>query len=101
MARVAELKGHPWGTGRAFIFKCPGCGEHHIFQTHWNDGRPAWSWNENFDKPTVHPSIKVTTPGGIPGAVCHSFITNGRIQFLTDSTHHLAGQTVELPELED
>lgn len=30
--------------------------------------------------------------------LCHSFVTDGRIQFLSDSTHDLAGQTVDLPE---
>ena len=30
--------------------------------------------------------------------VCHSFVTDGRIQFLGDCTHSLAGQTVDLPE---
>ena len=30
--------------------------------------------------------------------VCHSFVTDGRIQFLADCTHALAGQTVDLPE---
>jgi hypothetical protein len=29
---------------------------------------------------------------------CHSFVTNGKIQFLADCTHKLAGQTVELPD---
>jgi hypothetical protein len=29
--------------------------------------------------------------------VCHSFVVDGRIQFLGDCTHHLAGQTVDLP----
>lgn len=28
--------------------------------------------------------------------ICHSFITDGQIQFLADSTHRLAGQTVPL-----
>ena len=32
-------------------------------------------------------------------SVCHSFITDGRIQFLGDCTHELKGQTVELPEV--
>lgn len=31
--------------------------------------------------------------------VCHSFVTDGRIQFLSDCTHSLAGQTVDLPEM--
>jgi hypothetical protein len=28
---------------------------------------------------------------------CHSFVTDGRIQFLGDCTHHPVGQTVPLP----
>jgi len=31
--------------------------------------------------------------------ICHSFIRDGKIQFLGDCTHALAGQTVDLPEL--
>jgi len=29
---------------------------------------------------------------------CHSFVVDGRIQFLQDSEHELAGQTVDLPD---
>lgn len=29
--------------------------------------------------------------------VCHSFVREGRIQFLGDCTHRLAGHTVDLP----
>ena len=29
---------------------------------------------------------------------CHSFVREGRIEFLSDCTHALAGQTVELPD---
>ena len=32
-------------------------------------------------------------------AVCHSFVRAGRIEFLHDSTHHLACQSVDLPEI--
>ena len=28
--------------------------------------------------------------------VCHSFVTDGKIRYLNDCTHHLKGQTVEL-----
>ena len=31
--------------------------------------------------------------------VCHTFVTDGRIQFLSDCTHALAGQTVDLPDI--
>lgn len=30
--------------------------------------------------------------------ICHSFITDGEIQFLNDCTHKLAGHTVDLLE---
>lgn len=28
--------------------------------------------------------------------ICHSFVRNGKIEFLSDCTHELAGKTVEL-----
>ena len=69
------------------------------------------------ERPTFTPSLLVrgTVPltseqitaydrgEGLPTPVpyvCHSFITDGRIQFLSDCTHALAGQTVDLPEVE-
>lgn len=36
-------------------------------------------------------------PAPFKCGVCHSFVTDGRIQFLGDCTHALAGQTVDLP----
>jgi hypothetical protein len=35
---------------------------------------------------------------GDPPEVCHSFIIDGRIQFLGDCDHELASQTVEIPD---
>lgn len=83
-------------------FFCPGCQTHHGPVI---DGTLGWTWNGNVDRPTVQPSILVTWPKWdgehrLPDRVCHSFVTDGRIQFLADSTHALAGQTVDLPEVE-
>lgn len=83
-------------------FHCPGCKTQHHIQHGAEDG-PNWGWNQSSDKPTFTPSVLVTYPGldagkdGAPPAVCHSFVTDGRIQFLSDCTHALAGQTVDLP----
>lgn len=33
--------------------------------------------------------------------VCHSFVRNGKIEYLNDCTHELAGQTVELLDEHD
>ncbi|WP_366931121.1 hypothetical protein [Microbacterium sp.] len=44
------------------------------------------------------PSILVM--GGEHDIRCHSFVRDGRIEYLTDCTHPLAGGQVDLPELE-
>ncbi len=108
------LRDYVYSPGRLGIsFWCPGCGRRHGV-TYTDDG--AWQWDGNADSPTISPSILVRgtmpikdedhaawmrdrtpLPPPIP-YVCHSFVTNGQIQFLNDCTHHLAGQTVPLPE---
>lgn len=86
---------------------CPGCGSTHRIQ-HGEGSGPRWSWNGDAEKPTFSPSVLVTYPAN-PDADeefkewrterrCHSFVTDGRIQFLSDCTHEKAGQTVDLPE---
>jgi hypothetical protein len=92
--------------GGRLAFLCPGCDDFHQIQVGTGSG-PRWGWNGNADKPTFTPSIKVTYPAN-PDAdeefkewrterICHSFVTDGRIQFLGDCTHHLAGETVDIP----
>jgi len=74
-------------------FMCPGCKEVHSLNN-------TWSFNNDVNNPTVSPSVLVRwTYAGVP-KICHSFITNGKIQFLNDCTHELADQTVDLPEIE-
>jgi len=87
------------------LFWCPGCDGAHQVKVGTGAG-PRWGYNGNPDRPTFTPSVLVRyngldadTPDGIP-SVCHSFVTDGRIQFLSDCTHHLAGQTVDLPDFD-
>ena len=76
-----------------FTFFCPGCRCNHWFKT---DGKGAcWTWNEDFDNPTVSPSILTWTQD----TRCHSFVKSGKIQFLNDCTHDKAGQTVDMEEM--
>lgn len=84
------------------FFECPGCSMLHGVNIE-RQGIPAWTWNGNNEKPTFSPSIKVTGKWGLDQVekVCHSFVTNGEIQFLNDCTHELAGKTVSMVELED
>lgn len=74
-------------------FTCPGCKNAVVIPV---TGPNAWGFNGSEDLPTFTPSI-LQRYG--KNHVCHSYVTGGRIQFLSDSTHHLAGQTVELPEM--
>jgi hypothetical protein len=73
-----------------FMFQCPGCGFGHWFKT--TGGAPRWAWNGDFARPTLSSSLLVVA-GDLR---CHSFIIDGCIQFLPDSTHAARGLTVRL-----
>jgi len=99
----------------AWLFECPaeGC-------MHFADER--WTFNGNEELPTFTPSFLVsstrmtdkgiadynawsdagypkrTEPFDSVPMVCHSFVTDGKIQYLNDCTHELAGQTLEIPD---
>ncbi len=60
---------------------------------------PCWRWNKDTERPTIRPSIR-TRMGRKMERVCHSFVTDGEVNFLTDCTHDLAGKTVPLPDVE-
>lgn len=97
------LKG---ANGDEFVtFWCPGCDHPHGPQV---AGSKKWAWNGERDKPTFSPSLLCRADYGTAAQhgshprggehVCHSFIVDGRIQFLGDCTHALAGQTVDIPD---
>ena len=104
--------------GGNIAFYCPGCEQMHVV------GAAAWQFNGNYERPSLSPSILVTSghyapdwpgrhcwcsynrehpkePASFRCFRCHSFVKGGQIQFLSDSTHKLAGQTVplEIPPL--
>ena len=106
--------------GTQYTFWCPGCRDTHHYLV-GAEGRPSWGFNGNLDRPTFTPSLLVKcghyagrhSPGdpcwcnyeerygkSAPFAcyICHLYLTDGRLQFLGDCTHALAGQTVDLPE---
>jgi hypothetical protein len=85
-----------------YRFACPGCNEFHLPVVDNRQGGPQWEFNGDLDHPTFSPSILGRARHGDEPSdrVCHSFVRDGRIEFLGDCTHHLAGQTVELPEVE-
>ena len=55
----------------------------------------AWTWNGSVEAPTLRPSV--LTKGY--AFTCHSWVNDGKAQFLPDSTHEFAGKNVELLEV--
>ncbi len=80
------------GVQNVYFFHCPGCGNAHAFHV------PRWTWNGSMDLPTFSPSL-LCNPDHAPSRY-HSFVRDGKIQFLSDCHHTLAGQTVEIPDWE-
>lgn len=97
---------------------CPGCDMMHVLTVEPGLPGPCWDWDRDPDAPTFSPSILVRYEYWHPPVtgenledwkrkpwhqekrvhLCHAFVRQGAIQFLTDSTHKLSGQTVEMPD---
>ncbi len=58
------------------------------------DGTGCWTWNGSTEAPTLRPSVRTTCTDFI----CHSWVTDGRAQYLGDCSHDMAGKTVDLLE---
>lgn len=87
-----KMKNKVSKAGDKWMFQCPACE-----CCHYADNR--WTFNGDLKKPTFSPSILVNRDLANPDTpLCHSFVTDGKIQFLNDCTHEMAGQTVELPD---
>jgi hypothetical protein len=84
-------------TDYTLMWHCLGCGCGHGVPV---KGERAWGWNGSFDSPTLTPSVLVyphdATHPFKPQVRCHCFIKDGRIEYLPDCGHILAGQTVEM-----
>lgn len=110
MKRLRQITVLETGELHGWMFVCPGCGRDHVVT-------PAWTFNGDLERPTFSPSLllrgvecptdeehaRLMAGEKVPPRplVCHSFIRDGRIEFLGDCTHALAGKTVDLIEIEE
>jgi len=88
---MAKIKAHT-----TYYFFCPGCGHDHAVGE-------QWGFNGDFNKPTFSAhSIGINQDKGenVPKGYCHSWVKDGQIQYLLDCTHDLAGQTIEMEDIE-
>lgn len=99
MSKTAKIYRIPWAKGHIAIY-CPGCELNHTLNIDPANGSPCHTLTGTDDCPTIRASILEPGDRGL-GPRCHSFVTEGRIEFLSDSTHKLAGQTVPLPAFVD
>ena len=90
MINVAKIKIHP-SDPRCFMYWDIATQDVNCF---WVTGYydRGWQWNGDFERPTVTPSILNSRPGFIN----HVYITNGKIEYLNDCTHDMAGQRVDM-----
>ena len=64
-------------------------------------GTGCWTWNGSTDAPTLRPSVLTQYDGADRQWRCHSWINDGAAQFLADSSHSMAGQTVPLLDVDE
>ncbi len=64
-------------------------------------GDHKWAWNGDTEKPTLSPSILTRGEDADGKHVCHSFVREGKVEFLSDCSHEFAGQTLDLLEVEE
>lgn len=86
-------------TSEGYWAYCPGCTFRHFINVA-DTAKPRWSFSGSLDRPTFSPSLLVRYPYAHEQRVCHSFIVNGQWQFLSDCTHALAGQTVDMVDVD-
>lgn len=80
-----------------WYFFCPGCNSHHSVDK-------KWTFDGNLESPTLSPSLLTRYKKSGEKEyykICHLFVRDGKIIYLSDSTHRLSGQTIAMIDLED
>lgn len=91
MKKLKELTPPPNEPGkRIFVFDCPACGEEHTVTN-------EFGFNGDINNPTFDEPVKVIGAGE---SVCHFRITDGMIEFNDDCTHAMAGEYMEMLDME-
>ncbi len=93
---VAKKTQH--GDEVSIWFLCKGCNTRHRVIVAGK--KEVWGWNGSLTKPTFTPSVLCTWNEPSGDKRCHSYITEGQMQYLGDCTHELVGQTVPLKPIE-
>jgi hypothetical protein len=87
-----------------YSFYCAGCKCEHSYII--SPDYPSWSFNGDINSPSFTPSLlnRTQTMNNDTQMLednsrCHLFVTNGKIEYLSDCTHEYAGKTLNLLDL--
>ena len=107
MKLIAQSQKHGYGQ-KVLAHYCPACETMHGFAyiTPQKNGA-IWTFDGDFEQPTFTPSMHIKAgpwpedcrEKGNEYDVCHYFLTNGVINYLTDCTHKYAGQQILLTDV--
>lgn len=110
MSENARIEGvvflRDWPDAHGMLtFWCPGCNSGH---TVTYGGGETWQWDGNTERPTLSPSVLANGTRGNSTEEwnrahprCHTFVRDGRIEYLNDCEHDLAGQTIDMVPIPD
>ena len=70
-----------------YEFFCAGCKTNHVINE---------TWIIKHEEATITPSVLTSGRNELGSTRCHLFVTKGKIQYLQDCTHELAGKTVDM-----
>lgn len=92
-------------TTEGYLIYCPACEQLHHIRVGQKD-EPNWGFDGDEEFPSFSPSLLVKctyyenfNDDKPVKTVCHSFIKKGEWQYLSDSTHPLAEQTVKMVDV--
>lgn len=94
-------------SSERIAYWCTGCkAQHYVAGNAANNVTNGWTFNGDYEKPTFSPSVLSANNGHyvkgpwVKLPRCHSFVKEGKIQYLVDCGHELAGQTIEMEDLD-
>lgn len=91
---IVEANGETVG----YMVRSPATGEQVCFYTNPAYSPGVWTFNGDMDRPTFSPSMLLYA-NAVHGRE-HFFVRDGKIEYLQDCDHHLAGMTVDMVDVD-
>lgn len=98
MPKARKIEGVA-GNPPNVVFWCPSCRNNHVVP--YTNTRPhrggVWFFDENFESPTIEPSLRVMQIDGKTTA-CHVVVTSGHLNFCGDQPNDFKNKTVPMED---